>query len=117
MSSQMKKRTIGVGITLIVLLVVCAGLLFIGQGPDISTQTSASELVDEFGCQWIVDTWRAELGALMLADLNVPDRTIATFAVMHVYNEMNAERGYNFAYQVGAEEVAEALEYCYERGY
>lgn len=57
------------------------------------------ELVEEFGCQWILDTYRpmAELGR--------------DFAVLHLSNEMTLKRNSAFGY-IGTGDAAEALREC-----
>ena len=58
------------------------------------------KLVEEFGCQWILDTYRP------MSDLG------RDIAIMHLSNEMNLKRGVSLTSHVGTGDAAEALREC-----
>ena len=62
-------------------------------------------IIDQFGCQWIMDTYRP---------MEIAGRDAA---ITHVANAMNIEREYSLTGYVATGDAAQAVRTCEERGY
>ena len=74
-------------------------------GPTAGSQQSTNDLADEFGCQWIMDTYR-------------PMSTLGRdVGIMHLSNAMNLKKGVGVLSYVSTGDAAVALRTCESRGY
>ena len=88
---------------------VCVGAVMeLGEDSVSSSSPARNDsrsLVDEFGCQWIMDTFRP----MTLAGRDA--------AIMHVSNSMNAEKISDVFDYVSVGDAAAAVRTCEARGY
>ena len=99
--------------SLLVSCTVCVGVIATLEEAEVEWEDttpgyvapSGSDLVEEFGCQWIMDTYRP---MTILGRDN---------AILHLSNVMNLEAGPSFFSYVSTGDAARALNECESKGF